>query len=595
LGHRRHLALSAERPSSRSPDLDEPAARTDLADLSPAGLLALQRAAGNRAVGQMLARYSQPTTAYSFGAPDPNARTPFTLAEDHPSVMPRTTPGAPGMGAGFAATTPAKPPILVSDDGTMAINSQAGEPREFYATQDVITHSNTELAKVGAPVKLGTGGNRITPTGSAESLEMVTPHKTTGPAPAQNEFIGLVTSACRDIAAHVMGGQPQYMKVGGSRMRGITAGDPVVVTGTHELAESMAQGETAAQGRKAVEQAGSAANAPRVGKEYGTKLGAGQLDAQAQALGVNQFAEAEIGEAYMTQRIENLGETLAKDYSQGGAQHAFTWGYHFAAVVAKSRRGDDSVTLENYNRAGDLEEARKLLLADLETRFALQLTGYLAANPPPNLTVTATDDAGRKLQEGANDRKRLERIGEILYWLEHAAQANVQQAKDAYQAMHDERLSKGASLWYFRMVGKQAGQSFHEQMAASGYFSNPLTAAVGPGAVAGKIVAYFDEGKADLKPADDQKLDVMARMFLIDMPKGRTARIRVTGFGSGGGVGTAKSRAKKQHDVATRRADTVRAFLESKGVQPQFIVVGYGTPEAGWDETESRRVETVAE
>ena len=595
MGRRRHLPPSGERALTRPADPDEHAARPDPADLSPAGLLALQQAAGNGAVRQMLARYSAPTIAYSFGAPDPNARTPFTLAEDHPSVMPRTTPGAPGMGAGFDATTPAKPPILVSDDGTMAINSQAGEPREFYATQDVITNSNTELAKVGAPVKLGTGGNRITPTGSTETLEMVTPNKTTGPAPAQNEFISLVTSACRDIAAHIMGGQPQYMKVGGSKMRGILTGDPVVVTGTHELAESMAQGETVAEGRKAVEQSGSAADAPRVGKEYGTKLGAGQLDTQAQALGVNQFAQADIGEAYMTQRIENLGETLLKDYSQGGAQHAFTWGYHFASVVAKSRRGDDSVTLENYNRGGDLEEARKLLLTDLETRFSAQLTGYLATNPPLNLTVTATDDSGRKLQEGANDRQRLQRIGEILYWLEHTAMANVQQAKDAYQAMHDERLSKGASLWYFRMVGTQAGQSFHEQMAASGYFSNPLTAAVGPGAVAGKIVAHFDEGKADLDPADDAKLDIMARMFLIDLPKGRAARIRVTGFGSGGGVGSAKSRAKKQHDIATRRADTVRAFLESKGVQPQFIVTAYGAPDTGWDDKESRRAEAVAE
>ena len=424
---------------------------------------------------------------------------------------------------------------------------------------------------------------------------MVTPHKPTGPPPAPDEFITLTTTVCRDVAAHVMGGDVQYMKVGEARCAASTTGHSTVISGTHELAESMAQGDTTAQSRKAVEQQASVDDAPRVGKEYGTKLGAGQLDPQAQQLGVNQFAQADVGEAYLTQRIENLGETLRKDYSQGGAQHAFTWGYHFAAVVAKSRRGDDSITLENYNRGGDLEEARTMLLSELETRFAAQLTGYLATNPMPDLTITATDDNTRKTQENENDKKRLQRIGEILHWIEHNAKANVQQAKDAYQTMHDERLSKNSTLWYFRMVGQQAGQSFHEQMASSGYFSNPLTVAVGAAATAGKVVAQFDEGAADLKPDAGPKLNIVAQMFRIDEPKGKATRIRVTGFGSGGGVGTAASRSKKQHDIATRRADAVRTFLESKAVLPQHIVVSYGTPEPGWDAKESRRAEVVVE
>ena len=144
LARRRHPASPEELTGSGLVCAEAPPAP---ADASLAGVLALQRTAGNAAVAQMLARYSAPTSAYSFGAADANARTPFTLDEEHASVMPRTTPGAPGVGVGFAAHTPAKPPILVSDDGSMAINSQAGEPREFYAAQDVIDKSNREARR----------------------------------------------------------------------------------------------------------------------------------------------------------------------------------------------------------------------------------------------------------------------------------------------------------------------------------------------------------------------------------------------------------------------------------------------------------------
>jgi hypothetical protein len=60
---------------------------------------------------------------------------------------------------------------------------------------------------------------------------------------------------------------------------------------------------------------------------------------RAAKFGVNEFARPDIGESY--------GTFGTKDLPEGKGDK---WNYHFAAVVA--RDGDDSVTLENFNREG---------------------------------------------------------------------------------------------------------------------------------------------------------------------------------------------------------------------------------------------------
>jgi flagellar motor protein MotB len=578
--------------------------RRSAATAAPGSLLAIAHAAGNRAATRavlsrgtprprpapsgVVMRYTEPTTEYELGRGD-GAGTPFTLNADEVTVMPRTSPDAPGLGIGAEVTRPDKPPLLVSDDGTMAINSQKGEPREFYATQAVIDASNARLLLAGSPVELVKGGNTITVAGFPTPLEMVRPALRDGPPPDTDQFISLKTTICRDVAKNVMGRAMTYAKLGGRRIRGPMASGPTVVTGTHEVAEAMTEGKSAAEAGEGLA-SGTEAGRPLVGKQYGTALGEGDLDAKAREYGVNQYAKADIGEAYTTQRIENEGEALGIDYAQGGERHEFTWGYHFAAVVAQSAEGKDQITLENYNRSGDYEEGRRALLERLQTDFADEIGAYLAENPMPDLAVDpALDDAARKVRENEVDRLRLTRIGEILHWIDRREKADETQAKEAYQRMHDERLADGVRAWYFRMVGENEGQSFHEQMAASGYFSNPLTMAVGGARASGTVTVSFTEASAVVPEGVMGVLRNLAKGFLADKALGHTTRLRVTGYSSGEAFGTAARKERKRVDTATARAQAVRQVLIDNGLDPGDLDTTIGVREEAWDAAQARR------
>ena len=88
----------------------------------------------------------------------------------------------------------------------------------------------------------------------------------------------------------------------------------------------------------------------------------------AKKLGVNEFAEPKVGEAFVTEAVGVTGhggvvnwvvdatgatttELLTADATVRGGQRRSVWGNHAGAVVATS--GGDKVTLENYARSGE--------------------------------------------------------------------------------------------------------------------------------------------------------------------------------------------------------------------------------------------------
>lgn len=552
------------------------------------------------ATAQRIMRWVGPNSDYEIGHPV-DARDAFTLNEDHVSVMPRTTGGAPGLGAGWATATPGKPPLKIADDGSMAINSQAGEPREFYALPAVLDNSNAMLETAGSPVRLARAGNTITLDGAGAAMEQVMPRKADGVLPGAGQFVSLTTTTCRDVASYIMGnGGYNFVKLGGDRVSGINTGDPTVIGGSHGIAKSMVEDQPVEHTKQKAGE-GRDSEGQQVGRNYGRMLGRGELNDQSEALGVNRFAKANIGEAYTTQRIENdPTHSLRTDFSQdehGGTTHDFTWGYHFAAVVAESGDRADQITLENYNRSGDQEEARKLLLQRLEHDFALELTDYLRDHPSPDLSIDegtlpaepqARDEA-RKIRENANDKVRRKRIGEILHWLQARVMATEQEAKTAYQQMENERLSKGTSMWYFRMVGTRHGQSFHEQMAGSNFFSNPLTMAVGGARLSGKTPISFPKAGRTVPAGSLPMVRNLARNYLTDRAMGHTKRMRITGYASGQGWGTAKRKERNRRETALARANAVKAVMVTAGVDAGLIDVTVGANDPTWTDAQKRK------
>jgi outer membrane protein OmpA-like peptidoglycan-associated protein len=524
----------------------------------PAADLAGARSAARQAPPAVLQRYrAVNATAYGL-TPDtaPGARAPFTLASPDLTPLPRTGGGA-GLGMGYAQATPAQPPLLVADDDSLAINAQQGEPKEFYARGDRLAAARTALADVGSPVDLQSAGNAIDlPTGG--HLTMVQPTLRDAVPPGQAAFVALANTICRDAAKEIVGGGLTHARVGRGDQRApvrvVTSGSQVV-GGLHELGGALAQGPVdadTARGHLAAGQSEQTRAPELTGKAYGEGVHGGRVGARARGLGLNEAARADVGEAYVTQSIGSAAGTNVDYSATGVAQaNAFVWGYHYAAVVAESGDRADRVTMENYNRSGDVQQGTTALLQRLKNDFAAQVGGLALAG------------------------KDSDQVGQILHFLEHRTVASVDAARAAYRTMYRERMASTGAMWYFRMVGSQGGQSFHEQQAASGYFANPMTAVVANLSLPSESGVMFTQGSADLDPAAQAKVQQFARVLLTRIRGGATvSKVTVEGHASGSGLGLTRKK------LAQRRATAVRALLIAAGVDGALIELSTGNKNA---------------
>lgn len=482
-----------------------------------------------------LYRIAQPNEYQVHQDQSQDARNPFTRNEDDLSITDRGVGKAPGIS--WKQHLDAKPALKIANDNSIAINATNDEPKEFYAKQQVITNSNQDLESKGANVKLLSAGNQIN-VGMGHDLVMVQPvEKNQDTLPGQNEFVSLTTDVCRDVAKHILGGIT-HIKLGGDNpnLSKAKTGNSTEIGGTHKLAEQLTNGNLNLN--QASEALGNNSS-PKVGKEYGKALRNGEIQDKAQNLGINEFAKANVGEAYTTQSIFDEQGTK-NDYSKGDNNlNQFVWGYHYAAIVAESLEKADQIALENYNRNSDINNAITTLLGELKQRFAAQLNG-----------VDLNGD--EKTQ-----------IGQIMQIVEQSQE----QAKTLYNNMFKE-LNNQSSQWYFRMIGSGQGQSFHEQMADSNFFVNPMTLGV-INRPMNQMSISFNEGAHTIK--DDQKpiLDRMANQILNAAGRNMSPReIKIIGRGSGwkgGGIGAEKK--------GTKRAEAVRDYLVGKGVDTNLFTV----------------------
>jgi hypothetical protein len=210
------------------------------------------------------------------------------------------------------------------------------------------------------------------------------------------------------------------------------------------------------------------------GRQYGDAVRTGTVGPKAQEIGVNEFAAPEIGEGFATYSTpagvsaEEGHEGNALDYSVhvDGLPRPRTWGYHFAGVVAASEDGRDKVTLENYNRADDIEN---------------YLQGVYE-----QLIITHTDIVREKIEsldqmEGIPFRSYFREVFQVIHQAQNLAAESEEQARqeafDAYTNFMNNR--NDGQAWFFQIYGSGAGQTFHERQAAGGSFTNPLTVRVG--------------------------------------------------------------------------------------------------------------------
>jgi hypothetical protein len=349
-----------------------------------------------------------------------------------------------------------KTTLLVADDGSMAINKTSAEAKEFYALPSVLETSNSKLENVHSTVRLVGHNNTLTVGGKA--LGMITAGQVRVP---EDDFDDLLNYECYKVAAEVIGmkGETRSELVLGNAKHEQTVNinpGPLSDSSVTKLTRSLANSDRNTSIDDAVNEA---EHGEELGKEsnkknnehYGRRLNKGNLSQQAYKLKVNEFAKADVGEAYATYTNAADGEGL-KDFSEMVTKkkptvREKTWGYHYAGVAAKSLDGKDSVTLENYNRRDDIiakgPEIKEALLAKFRTRLGNNYN-QINQTDASQLFNTFSDSEG-VVKEFMDEYKK------IL----NSAEPN--------------------KAWYFAMYGSLKDQSFHEKQAASGFFSNPLT------------------------------------------------------------------------------------------------------------------------
>lgn len=356
-----------------------------------------------------------------------------------------------------ARPDPASVGLLAADDNSLAIHDTAQHPKEFYASPGVISASNTSLERVQSSVRLSSTGNSVTVSG--QKLQKVEPQNVREPVEDDGtDFAEMMQHECYRMAGEVIGMQGNVQsevavgRSGAKRSIKISP-DPEKDNTINSLTRTLARSGKKINPHSVVKGVESEKGlSEKDARTYGTRSGKGQLDETARTLGLNQFAEPEVGEAYAI--FSNAAEATRKlDFSKlisGGrpTQRGNVWGYHFAGVVAQSSDGKDRITLENYSRAADAEKVSGPIRDAVLNKYRAQLGNvYNQLQGADRLTIV-----------------------DVLF---RAQQPITQKALDEYRRIRAS--SAPERRWFFQIYGTKTGQTFHEKQAASGEFVNPLT------------------------------------------------------------------------------------------------------------------------
>ncbi|MGW2048824.1 eCIS core domain-containing protein [Streptomyces sp. NPDC001858] len=365
---------------------------------------------------------------------------------------------------------PAGVALRYSDDGTLAVHDTDREPKEFYATTAVFQQAVNQLAQAGSQYTLVQGAEQIkTPIGNLTKVTPVTANTAT--QQMAGGFADLIKVQCIDVARKVVGSyQMQLVMAGNGADARAPWGQNVGVPLADHLTKSVGFGGTTSGTTAAAAAAtadGQGGRSERdVARDYGSTLRdhPAQADAVALKMGINRHAMPEVGEGFATLSIGHGDKidfaTAAPGQDSTDRSHVDVWNYHFAGVVARSLTGADWVTLENYTRNQNAQNALKDLESKLLDTYREKTKSFFNSYTPQEPKSTMES----------------ERIIEMLQKIAHTTRAK---AMAEYMALGiDQTAWKGK--WFFRLYGSQPGETFHDKQYAggSGDFVNPLTVRV---------------------------------------------------------------------------------------------------------------------
>lgn len=264
--------------------------------------------------------------------------------------------------------------LRISDDHRMAIedsNLVNRQPKCFFATAAVVAAANVQLQNTGSPVRLQTGGETIdvySGPHTYQRLSKVLPRR------ADNTQIGLALRAaqnCNNMAGFVTGRRSADSGLVTDTATRIDFQLPgnIVSEVQYAIGQFLAERLDASSGDHlaAIAAIPAVSDDPigdqrrgdqlrnRIARDYVSVL-RGQnrerVRSELEALGINEFATADVGEAYVISSLAGPEDRQGRirDIASNRLFQA-SWSYHFGGVVAKS--GGDVITLENYARGSD--------------------------------------------------------------------------------------------------------------------------------------------------------------------------------------------------------------------------------------------------
>ena len=292
----------------------------------------------------------------------------------------------PALGPGPTAT------MRISDDGRLAIedvNLTGRQPRVFFAEANLVTEANEQLkartgsnklaVNPGLSVDVPEAGNMA----NIHHLVEVTPVNFTSSANCDAVAEGLTGADTSLTDVKLAAGAPALAPQGS---RGHSVYDRLahyVARGNEPGAVALNAHVLDATGHTGVHPAHGLAPVPlpdyanvinQIAHERAHPGGAAvwlpggvadtavNIDGREQALGINSYANPEVGDMYGSMSLGGMRNFGGMDYRQWDEQRAQymgpsqpgalrNWGTHFGGVMAKS--GGDRITLENYNRTAE--------------------------------------------------------------------------------------------------------------------------------------------------------------------------------------------------------------------------------------------------
>jgi hypothetical protein len=351
--------------------------------------------------------------------------THFTTQSNASQLLTRTEAATPAgelpweIGHVMTSRSPsaaAPVPVLVSKRLDLAVHDAREEPKEFYCDRAVFDHAMLRLGAVGSYFRLAWTPQTIVVGGAERSRTL----NRVVPVPAENaarSFAGGLKDECIEFARLVTGGKPMLARTGEPYSEAAALGLAKQITPPHSGSDPVTA--------------------------YSSARRSGALRG-AQGLGLNEFAAPDVGEAFNYTTL--VSDEMNPERSDEDAFEAL-WKFHFGGVVARS--GGDLVALENYKRSalGPVSQ----LHAELIRRYRERTSGLVRQ--------------WHKLRYRGRYDAEFAPIGApmkaVLRLLQEEAARIGANGEQGFGRLTDDGL-KG-ERWYFRMYGREPGQSFHEQ------------------------------------------------------------------------------------------------------------------------------------